>query len=147
MPLISLIGGTVAISVAAPATHDSTGFVALSWTVIGEVVSHGALKDTAERVSATLLADGRTSTVAGARKADEVPVSGYYSATDAGQDLVRPNVNSATVVSMRFTDVSGHIHYNQGLLMDRGIAEANAGASKIMDFVFVPNKAWVETGG
>lgn len=147
MPLVSAIGGTVAISVATPGTFDVSGYAALSWTVITEVVSYGAIKDSAARVARSLLVDGRTSKVRGELTAEEIPIICLYLATDAGQDLVRANNNTATVVSMRFTNSSSHIQYNWGLIMDRATMPQDASADNAMEFTFVPNKAWVETGG
>lgn len=114
--LPNYIGATVAVVASLPATYDSSGYAALTWTAtVGKLVQWGEFGDQASDISVTTLA-GRTLHSNGALDGGEVSFSYVFSAADAGQVILRANNNTNTGVSVRVTDPDGTVHYAAGVV-------------------------------
>lgn len=144
MPLTSNIGGTLAISIATPSTTDSSGFAALSWTIVGEVVSVSPFSDKAGNIAVDLLATGRTAQNVGVKKVDDITIKMTYSKTDAGQILLRANTNNGVTVSLRHIHSDGHIEYVFGVAADKEVDGAEAAGYKGFMTTLRPNSSIVE---
>jgi len=139
----SYIGALVQISASVPATVDSSGFGALSYTTIGKIVSVGQVGDTTENISIPLLA-GRVEHVNGAADGGEIAMSFRYDGgTDAGQNIVLAQNNTQQNCSFKITDPDGKIEYFYGLLANYQASERNAQAYKGFGFVVRVNSATV----
>lgn len=141
---ISYIGATFAIVAAAPATYDSAGYAALSWSAaIGEVVSWGATGDSHEDIAVTEVSTGRTKHINGAKDGGAIPFTIKYAAADAGQVIIRAQNGSNTACSVRITDPDGKIEYMTGILANVRQMERAAGQYKGFGGEFRVNSAVV----
>ena len=109
---ISYIGAVIAVSVATPATVDSTGFAALSYTTVGKIASFGSVGDSSADIAIELL-EGRTEHVNGVKDGGAIAFAVRYD-TDAGQTLLVNNSNNNTDLSFKITDPDGKIAYFYG---------------------------------
>lgn len=72
----------------APATYDSTGYAALTFTQINSVEDGGAFGDTASDVTFDDLSNRRTKTLKGQFKGEQLSLICGYDDSDAGQTLL-----------------------------------------------------------
>ncbi len=110
---ISYIGATIGCVVGVPATVDSTGFGALTYTTIGKIASFGEVGDTAADTTVDLL-DGRIEHVNGAKDGGAVPFTIRADADDLGQPILKAQSNGNNEVSFRIVDPDGRISYFYG---------------------------------
>lgn len=128
---ISYIGAAFAIVASTPATYDSAGYAALSWTAsIGEVVSWGGTGDSHEDITVTEVTGGRTKHINGAKDGGAIPFTIKYAVADAGQVIMRTNNGTNTAVSVRITDPDGKIEYSTGVLANIKQMNREAGQYK-----------------
>jgi len=137
----SYIGAVIAVSVATPATIDSSGFGALSYTTVGKIVSWGAVGDTSDNIAIPLLA-GRVEHVNGAADGGEIPFVVRYD-SDAGQTLLVNNSNNNVTVSVKITDPDGKLAYFYGIVANIQDQERNNSNFKGLTGVFRVNSATV----
>jgi hypothetical protein len=142
MAAISYIGGTVAVSVATPGTVDASGFGALTYTVVGNMISFGETGDEAADISIPLLS-GRTLHVNGAKDGGSRKFAYQYELSDAGQVLIRANTNNNTDVSVKITDPDGKIEYFYGRIANLKRSERTSAAFKGESGEFRVNSAVV----
>lgn len=111
-------GAALSVSAAAPATYDSTGYAALTWsnaaevTNIGEVgaqmynlVTHNPLATRAAKKSKGNYTNGSLSP------------SAAFDAADAGQVIIEAAVSSDSPISVKVELSSGRIYYFEALVM------------------------------
>lgn len=115
MALTTYIGAVIGCVAATPATVDSTGFAALTYTTIGRITEFGEIGDSAEDATETTLA-GRTTHVNGALDGGTAAFTVLIDGSDAGQTILRTNNNTNTTVSFKITDPDGKISYFYGLV-------------------------------
>ena len=129
MPAISYIGTVVAVSVATPATEDTSGFGALTYTTVGQMITFGETGDEAEDITIPLLA-GRTLHVNGAKNGGSRAFAYQYEVADAGQVILRAQNNSNVTVSVKITDPDGKIEYFHGRVANIKRTERTSSAYK-----------------
>lgn len=123
-------GTCVSVSAASPATHDETGFVALTWTNVGELESLGELTVNHSSVTFSNLCTGRTSVNKGAEDAIEFDITCAEDPADAGQGILRTARASLTnTVSVKIADQTGREKYVRGFVM----SSREAGGAGIND--------------
>ena len=119
MPDSSYIGATIACVNATPATNDSSGFGALSWTAtIGQIVEWSEVGDTSNSIDIPKLS-GRITHLNGAKDGGEVNFTFQYEVADAGQVILRARNNgvlASDTVSFRITDPDGKLIYFHGVV-------------------------------
>lgn len=79
------IGATLYVATAAPATNDSTGFEALSWTQVNGFQSIGELGLSAGNIAIPDLQTGITDGAKGMQEGRDVPITLRHVASDTGQ--------------------------------------------------------------
>ena len=137
------IGATVAVVAALPATYNTAGYAALTWTgVIGNLVQWAPIGDQSSDISVTTLA-GRTLHSNGALDGGEVAFTYVFAAADAGQVILRANSNNNVGVSVRVTDPDGTVHYAAGVVANVADAERADGNYKGQTGVIRVNTAVV----
>ena len=117
MAIQTSLGAAYAISAGEPATYDSVGFGALTYTEVGEVTALGNIGATFEDVTHTPLKTGITQHRKGGIDYGELSFPVAYDDADAGQDLVRSGVDGANrdvVYSHKITLQDGQIFYFTG---------------------------------
>lgn len=115
-------GTCLSVSAAAPATHDSAGFAALTWTQVGELESIGEFKINHATVTFANLCTGKTSVKKGAEDAVTVPVVVALDRDDAGQTLLTTARKSLTLIySFKILEANGDIVYFRAQVMSEVI--------------------------
>jgi hypothetical protein len=112
MPVSTAAGTCLAVSIAAPATWNTAGFGALTWTTVGELESLPEFIIEHAQANFTSLCTGKTSVL----KGSENPISGDVSVgmdrDDAGQTMMTAARKSKTqVLSARISEPNGDIVY------------------------------------
>jgi len=110
---ISYIGATIGCVVGVPATVDSTGFGALTYTTIGKIASFGEVGDTAADITVDLL-DGRVEHVNGSKDGGVIAFTIRADSDDLGQPILKAQSNTNNEVSFRVVDPDGRIAYFYG---------------------------------
>ena len=122
-------GTQYAVSAAVPATYDSAGFLALTWTEVAEVTDMGEYGATYEVVSHNPLATKRTIKRKGTVNDGAMALQLGRDPSDAGQLLLIAGVDGAAadvVHSHRVTLQDGTIQYVTGQIFSY---TTNIGAS------------------
>ena len=123
------LGTGYAISAAEPATYDSAGFLALTWTEVPDVTNIGDFGPTFEDVTDTPLVSGITEHRKGGADYGEFAPAMTYDAADAGQSLFIAGVDGANrdvVYSHRVTLQDGTIFYVTGQIFAAPLSVADA---------------------
>ena len=132
---ISYIGTTLSIVAGVPATEDQTGYEALSYTAVGNVVSIGELGDQSEDIAFDLLQPGRRSHVSGVKDLGEIPVTIEYNSADPGLAIIDTANNTNVTHSFVVTDSDGDSYYFQGLVAN--VRELERTANQYKGFTMV----------
>lgn len=124
---LNFCGTALAVVVATPATIDTAGFAALSWTAtLTGLVDISELGDTSQDIPIPYLTTGRFGHVNGAVDAGEVTITYAWETSDAAQVILRNNQNTNTQLSFRVTDPDGRITYFSGVVANvRDVARNN----------------------
>ena len=133
------------VSASTPATFDAVGYAALTYTEVKQVTTIPAYGPQRQVVTHEPLATGVTEKYSGFINYGSVAVDGAYDATDAGQDLLRANVLSATaLLSIKIVYQDGTTDYTYGKAFSSsknpGGANSMVGTSMQLEF----NKPIVE---
>lgn len=129
MPSTTAAGSAIAISAAAPATADATGYAALSYTEIGQVEKIGAIGAVYAKVEFQPL-KGPKQKHKGSKDNGSLTPSMAHDATDAGQTLLRTASDSNNLYSFMVTYADGAKRYFQGRVF--GYPENTDGADTIL---------------
>lgn len=116
--LKSGIGAIYSISAAEPATYDDTGFAALTYTEVGEVISIGPFGGTAEVLTQTPVKTGIVKKVKGSVNYGSQAIQ-FGKQTDAGQALLSAGFDGAAeadIHSVKIEYVDGVIRYFTGII-------------------------------
>jgi len=122
-------GSALAISAAAPATEDATGYVALTYTEIGQIEKIGALGASYNKVEFQPL-KGPKQKHKGSVDYGSLQPSLAHDDGDAGQTLLRTAAGSNNLYSFKVTYPTGAIRYFQGRVF--GYPEDVEGADTIL---------------
>lgn len=127
-----------------PATEDASGYGALSFAEIENVITVGEIADGSEDITYNLLKEGRTQHVNGVKDMGEISVTCAYDASNAAAiGAVEAKNNSNTTSSFKLTDSSGAITYFQGRIANFGHPERSASAYEGRTFVIRPTSGLV----
>lgn len=123
-------GGTVfAVSASAPATIDSTGFAALTYSTIGTVTMWDKQGDTSEAITIKPVS-GRNYDLNGPVTGGDVPFEYEFTLADAGQVILRAQSNTQTQCSIKETHTDGKILYYSGYVANVQFKPRVANVSK-----------------
>ena len=120
---------TIEVSAAEPATYDSTGFAALTFTKVGGVMSVGAFGGQAELITYDLLDERVTKKLKGTINYGQIQLEMVLETADAGQLLIEAGALGAaidTIHSFKVTLNDGTVNYFTGVIMG---FEKNVGAA------------------
>lgn len=135
----------LSVSAASPATFDAAGYAALTWTEVKEVTTIPAYGPTRQVVNHEPLATGVTEKYGGFINFGSVTVDGAYDSADAGQNLLRTNVASATdQLSIKIEYQDGSIDYVYGKVFTATKAAGSANSMVATSFQIEFNKPIVE---
>lgn len=111
---ITLAGTIVSVSAGVPATYDSTGFAALSYTAVGEVSNLGDTGRTYEDVSYNTLGERGTVHLKGTFDEPETTFEMIADRSDAGQIIVKSASTSDADFAFKVAYQNGDVDYFQG---------------------------------
>jgi len=117
MALTEGIGGFLSASADTPASFDAAGYVALTFTDIGdlsEIPEYGAVHAV---VTFTPLKTGIVNKFHGELNYGSVTIPIAYDSADAGQSILRAALTSKDEISFRETRSDGTIRYIMGKVM------------------------------
>lgn len=110
-------GATLAVSTTAPASFNSAGYGALTFTTVGEIDNLGEFGRVYELITRKPLASRGTVKAKGSYDEGDLNLQLALDNADAGQDLLRTAVNSDDPVSCKVTLQGGDIYYFQAVVM------------------------------
>ena len=109
-------GTIMEVSSGLPATVDETGYSALTFTEVGEVVDIGEKQITFASVATYNLSGRDVSYLKGSRDRGETPITVDNDRTDAGQIILRDHHNGSNIdapLSVKVTHQNGDVEYYQ----------------------------------
>ena len=124
-------GTTVAASATQPATEDIAGYVALTFTDVGEVTSFGESGGTATVASFTPVASGVVNKRKGSKDYGTMSLGMASDIADTGQILLKAGFDGAqeqTIHSFEITENNGDITYFMGLISSFTTVRGDANA-------------------
>ena len=110
-------GTTLSVSASAPATYDNTGFAALSFTAVGELVDLGSFGKKYNLVSFSPLGDRKVVKRKGSYNNGTLALKMGSAPTDAGQIAMQTGSTSDNSYSFKVQTQSGSIFYFSGQIM------------------------------
>ena len=110
-------GTKLFISASAPATYNSTGFAALTWTEIGEVSDMGEFGRQYNLVTFNTLGDRRTVKRKGSYNDGTIACQMARVPDDAGQTILTTAVNSDNSYSIKIKLQDGTVFYTSAQVM------------------------------
>lgn len=142
--LTSWIGGTIGyVSGAIDRDAIASDYAAKSYTEMGLVKTIGALGDTSNAISVSLLKEGRATKVNGEKDGGEVSIAVAFDASDSTYTAIRALANTNTNVWFKVTDADSNIVYFQGLVANWQETERNNTTEKGATFVVRNNVGYV----
>jgi len=127
----AVVGSEIAVSAAAPATHDASGFGALTFTDIDTVGQLGEIGPTDGLVTFTPVNDGITQKAQGNRNyGSQALQMAYTTTTDPGVAILETAHAARASVSVKETLPDGAIRYYQAKCM--GVREVRGAAETVL---------------
>jgi len=121
MTIEASVGTCIAVSAALPATFNSAGYAALTYTTVGELESIGDLLLKKAAVTFSNLCTGKTSTLKGIEEALTIQIGVALDRDDAGQDIMRAAYASINDYSFQVSEANGDKIYFTGKVMSDGV--------------------------
>lgn len=106
-------GTTIAVSASTPATFDGTGYNALSWTAVGEVVNLGEFGREYNVITHNPVGTRGTVKKKGSFNEGQIALQVGLDTDDAGQILLKAAAASDNDYSFRITTQNGDKYYFQ----------------------------------
>lgn len=142
--LTSWIGGTIGyVSGAIDRDAIASDYAAKTYTEMGLVKTIGALGDTSNSISVSLLKEGRATKVNGEKDGGEISMAVAFDASDSTYTAIRALANTNTNVWFKVTDADAKIVYFQGLVANWQETERNNTTEKGATFVVRNNVGYV----
>jgi|TARA_R110000782_G_C14632283_1_gene394574 hypothetical protein len=113
----SSAGSKVSLSAGVPATVDSAGFGALTYTEIKELTDIGMIGPESAVITHNPVGDNTTYKLKGSRNSGSLDLKGARAPTDAGQTLLIAAEASTAPYAVKIVLQSGTILYAQVLVM------------------------------
>lgn len=114
-------GTTLAISAGTPATYDSGGFAALSWTTVGEVTDLGEYGRAYNLVTHNPIATRGTEKFKGSYNDGSISLQMAEDTSDVGQIVLDAALASDNAYAFRVTAQDGDIDYFQARVMSKTV--------------------------
>ena len=130
--ITSSVGTAVSVSNAAPATYNSTGFAALTWSLCGELAELPAFGAEAALATHTPLKTGIVAKRRGSLNYGSVALTMAVSDEDTGQTVLQDAAEAAAgtdaQVSVKVVLVNGEVQYFTAQVMSYKVNVGNADA-------------------
>jgi hypothetical protein len=140
----SWIGGMLSyVTAARDPDATASDYNAKSYLEMGNIKTIGALGDTSNAISISILKEGRIQRISGERDGGEVQVAVVYDASDATYTAIRDLANANTTVWFEVEDAGGEKVNFQGLIANFQETERNGTTDKGATFSIRINSAFV----
>lgn len=130
--VVSSVGTVVSVSTTAPATYNSAGFAALTWTACGELAELPSFGAEAALATHTPLKTGIVAKHRGSLNYGSVALTMALSDDDGGQTILQDAAEAAAgtdaQVSVKVLLVNGEIQYFTAQVMSYKVNVGNADA-------------------
>ena len=130
--VVSSVGTVVSVSTTAPATYNSAGFAALTWTACGELAELPSFGAEAALATHTPLKTGIVAKRRGSLNYGSVALTMALSDDDGGQTILQDAAEAAAgtdaQVSVKVLLVNGEIQYFTAQVMSYKVNVGNADA-------------------
>ena len=130
--VVSSVGTVVSVSTTAPATYNSAGFAALTWTACGELAELPSFGAEAALATHTPLKTGIVAKRRGSLNYGSVALTMALSDDDAGQTVLQDAAEAAAgtdaQVAVKVLLVNGEIQYFTAQVMSYKVNVGNADA-------------------
>ena len=130
--ITSSVGTAVSVSTTAPATYDSAGFAALTWSLCGELAELPAFGAEAALATHTPLKTGIVAKRRGSLNYGSVALTMAVSDEDTGQTVLQDAAEAAAgtdaQVSVKVVLVNGEVQYFTAQVMSYKVNVGNADA-------------------
>jgi hypothetical protein len=130
--IVSSVGTVVSVSTTAPATYNSAGFAALTFSACGELAELPSFGAEAALATHTPLATGIVAKRRGSLNYGSVALTMAVSDTDTGQTVLQDAAEAAAgadaAVSVKVVLVNGEIQYFTAQVMSYKVNVGNADA-------------------
>lgn len=113
----SSAGSKILVSAGVPATHDATGFAALTYTEVNSISDFSVAGDVASLITFMPVNDANTYKLKGNVNSGVLTLKGAFTPTDPGQLLLISAAGSYNPYSVKLVLANGSIMYAQGLVM------------------------------
>lgn len=124
-------GTCVSVSITAPATHNTAGFDALTWTQLGELESVGDVAIQHASVNFANLCTGKTTMLKGTEEGISIPIGVGLDRDDAGQVIMTAARASLTqVLSIKIAEANGDMLYMRAYVMGETITYGDGNSVK-----------------
>jgi hypothetical protein len=117
MTVKTTAGTTIAISAGVPATFNSAGYAALSYTSIGEVTNFGEFGRVYQLVTHNPVSSRGTQKFKGSYNEGTMNLQLGLDTDDAGQVLAKTASTSDSLYALKVTASSGDVYYFQAMVM------------------------------
>lgn len=114
-------GTCISVSAAKPATFDSAGYTALSFTSVGELESIGDITRRKAAINFANLCTGKTTVLKGGEEGISVTIGVALDRDDAGQVLMTAGYAATTPYSFKILESNGDIVFFQAYVMEDSI--------------------------
>jgi hypothetical protein len=114
MGVMSSTNFQIFVSAASPATRDSVGYAALTYTKVSEIVSISGFGVSVDPIEVRTLDSGALRTYKGHYNYGGVQGDMNYDPDDAGQNILRANILSNDELSVKLVDKDGNVTYSGG---------------------------------
>lgn len=111
MTVYTTAGTVIAVSASAPATYDSTGYGALTYTAVGEVTDLGEFGREYALVTHNPIGTRATQKYKGSYNEGAITLAVGLDTDDAGQDLLTTASTSDSNYSFKITAQNGDVYY------------------------------------
>jgi len=119
MALQSSVGVSVGVSAGLPATHDSVGFAALTFTACGKLSTAAPMTGTKDVATFDNLTTGEEEKFADIMRAGAGDMSFGYDPADAGQTVLETAADAdgaSSNVALEFTLLNGDVYYRLAVI-------------------------------
>jgi len=127
---------TLKISAGVPATFDSTGYGALSYTQVGEITNFGDLGREYQLTTHNPVDKRSTVKLKGSFNEGSLDLQLGLDIADAGQILCKAAALSDSPYAFKITTADAHIYYFQGVVMGwkvgvKGVNDVTSATAKV----------------
>lgn len=138
------LGTTFHISAGIPATEDQTGYEALTFTKVGQIIQIGEIGGSWNNATATLLETGKIIKRKSSRDFGDLSMQMLRETSDAGQVIMNAAEDSYNPYSIKVLEPDGTANYSQALVNSYTTNTNTAEDLKLANANIAVTEQWIE---